>query len=117
MATSLGKKGELDVVLIDANRTHIWKPHLHEVAAGIMDSNKVEAEALRGSFGRVCGEFDPKGIHWEQYLSPMESGVSLSECIWSSWRSGAHGDQSRAHRGAKRWKDAASEHRCDLPIE
>jgi len=28
-----------DVVLVDINRTHIWKPLLHEVAAGSLDAN------------------------------------------------------------------------------
>jgi NADH dehydrogenase len=28
-----------DIVLVDRNRTHIWKPLLHEVAAGSLDAN------------------------------------------------------------------------------
>ena len=28
-----------DIILIDKNRTHIWKPLLHEVAAGSLDAN------------------------------------------------------------------------------
>ena len=28
-----------DVILIERNRTHIWKPLLHEVAAGSLDAN------------------------------------------------------------------------------
>ncbi|MET0376009.1 MAG: NAD(P)/FAD-dependent oxidoreductase [Rhizorhabdus sp.] len=31
-----------DIVLIDRNRTHIWKPLLHEVAAGSLDANMDE---------------------------------------------------------------------------
>jgi NADH dehydrogenase len=26
-----------DIILVDRNRTHIWKPLLHEVAAGSLD--------------------------------------------------------------------------------
>ncbi|MCQ9379596.1 NAD(P)/FAD-dependent oxidoreductase [Methyloversatilis sp. XJ19-49] len=41
LVTSLGdrygEKGLADVVLVDASPIHIWKPHLHEVAAGRMD--------------------------------------------------------------------------------
>ncbi len=41
LVTSLGdrygEKGLVDVVLVDASPIHIWKPHLHEVAAGRMD--------------------------------------------------------------------------------
>ena len=28
-----------DIILVDKNRTHIWKPLLHEVAAGSLDAN------------------------------------------------------------------------------
>ena len=28
-----------DIILIERNRTHIWKPLLHEVAAGSLDAN------------------------------------------------------------------------------
>ena len=28
-----------DIVLVEKNRTHIWKPLLHEVAAGSLDAN------------------------------------------------------------------------------
>ena len=33
----LGKKNQADILLIDKNRTHIWKPLLHEVATGSID--------------------------------------------------------------------------------
>jgi NADH dehydrogenase len=29
--------GKLHITLVDKNRTHIWKPKLHEVASGSMD--------------------------------------------------------------------------------
>ncbi|WP_428355920.1 NAD(P)/FAD-dependent oxidoreductase [Methyloprofundus sp.] len=42
LATSLGKKlgkpGIAEIVLLDASQTHIWKPLLHEVAAGTLDA-------------------------------------------------------------------------------
>jgi hypothetical protein len=28
-----------DIILVEKNRTHIWKPLLHEVAAGALDAN------------------------------------------------------------------------------
>jgi len=45
LATKLGDKfgsskrspNKIHITLVDKNRTHIWKPKLHEVAAGIMD--------------------------------------------------------------------------------
>lgn len=33
----LGKRGRARVTLVDRSRTHLWKPLLHEVAAGSMD--------------------------------------------------------------------------------
>ncbi len=35
----LGKKNRANILLIDKNRSHIWKPLLHEVATGSLDSN------------------------------------------------------------------------------
>src|SRR6516225_1673800 len=37
LGDTLGKRGVADVTLIDKSRTHLWKPLLHEVAAGSMD--------------------------------------------------------------------------------
>lgn len=33
----LGRRGKAEVTLVDRTRTHLWKPLLHEVAAGSMD--------------------------------------------------------------------------------
>lgn len=35
----LGKKNQARIILVDKNRTHIWKPLLHEVATGSLDIN------------------------------------------------------------------------------
>ena len=37
LGDSLGKRGRAAVTLIDKGRTHVWKPKLHEIAAGSMD--------------------------------------------------------------------------------
>jgi len=37
LGDTLGRRGVADVTLIDKSRTHLWKPLLHEVAAGSMD--------------------------------------------------------------------------------
>ncbi|MFI8482484.1 NAD(P)/FAD-dependent oxidoreductase [Pseudomonas sp. NPDC078700] len=39
LGKSLGKRGKAKVTLVDANLTHIWKPLLHEVAAGSLNSS------------------------------------------------------------------------------
>lgn len=33
----LGRKNKADIILIDRNQSHLWKPLLHEVAAGSLD--------------------------------------------------------------------------------
>ena len=35
----LGRRGKAEITLIDRNPTHIWKPLLHEVATGALDSS------------------------------------------------------------------------------
>ena len=42
LGKKLGKKGLAEIHLVDANSTHIWKPLLHEVASGTLDSNQDE---------------------------------------------------------------------------
>jgi NADH dehydrogenase len=37
---ALGRRKKARVTLIDANLTHVWKPLLHEVATGTLDSHK-----------------------------------------------------------------------------
>lgn len=36
LATRLGKRGDLDVALVDRDPSHFWKPRLHELAAGLL---------------------------------------------------------------------------------
>ncbi|MFT7224151.1 MAG: NADH dehydrogenase [Cellvibrionaceae bacterium] len=38
----LGKRGKADIMLVDQSPTHIWKPLLHEVAAGTLDATHDE---------------------------------------------------------------------------
>lgn len=37
-----GKKNKADIVLVDASPTHLWKPLLHEIAAGTLNSHEDE---------------------------------------------------------------------------
>lgn len=61
---SLGKRREAEITLIDCSRTHIWKPLLHEVAAGTLDVNDDEldylAQAHHNHFRFVLGRM--KGL-------------------------------------------------------
>ena len=38
LGRTLGKKGKAHITLVDARRTHFWKPLLHEVAAGSLNA-------------------------------------------------------------------------------
>ena len=61
LGKKLGKKGLADVTLLDASHTHIWKPLLHEVAAGTLDeAEQVEylAQAYRSGFRFRLGRMD-----------------------------------------------------------
>lgn len=63
LGRTLGKRGQAKVTLVDANLTHIWKPLLHEVAAGSLNSSEDElnyvAQAKWNHFefqlGRMAG--------------------------------------------------------------
>ncbi|PHV11732.1 NAD(P)/FAD-dependent oxidoreductase [Chitinimonas sp. BJB300] len=46
LGDKLGKKNKAEVILVDAQRTHIWKPLLHQLAAGSYDSHAEEIEYL-----------------------------------------------------------------------
>ncbi|MBK9078923.1 MAG: NAD(P)/FAD-dependent oxidoreductase [Hyphomicrobium sp.] len=40
----LGRKKKAHITLVDRSRTHVWKPLLHEIAAGSMDVDRHELE-------------------------------------------------------------------------
>jgi NADH dehydrogenase len=42
----LGKRNKASITLVDRSRTHLWKPLLHEVAAGSMDRHIHEVDYL-----------------------------------------------------------------------
>lgn len=61
LGRTLGRKGRAQVTLVDANLTHIWKPLLHEVAAGSLNSSEDElnyvAQAKWNHFQFQLGRF------------------------------------------------------------
>jgi len=46
---SLGRRGRAEITLIERARTHFWKPHLHEIAAGSMDIAVYDTDYLAQS--------------------------------------------------------------------
>ncbi|WP_421527051.1 NAD(P)/FAD-dependent oxidoreductase [Pseudomonas brenneri] len=62
LGKTVGKRGKAQVTLVDANMTHIWKPLLHEVAAGSFNSFTDElnylAQAKWNNFDFQLGHMD-----------------------------------------------------------
>jgi len=46
LGRTLGRRGRALITLVDRSRTHLWKPLLHQVAAGSMDLNDHELDYL-----------------------------------------------------------------------
>ncbi|MGS2717384.1 NAD(P)/FAD-dependent oxidoreductase [Eionea flava] len=76
LGRKLGKKQEHDIVLIDRNSTHLWKPLLHEVAAGSLDAEidsvSYRAHAHAHHFQFKMGTFS--GVNREKkeiHLAPV----------------------------------------------
>ena len=63
LGDKLGKHGKAEITLVEKARTHLWKPLLHEVAAGSMDLDEHELDYLaqahwhrfRYRFGEMIG--------------------------------------------------------------
>ena len=66
----LGKKRQADILLIDKNRSHIWKPLLHEVATGSIDADLdgvvYSAHAAKHHYNFQLGSF----CHLDQPTKP-----------------------------------------------
>ncbi|MCB1521721.1 MAG: NAD(P)/FAD-dependent oxidoreductase [Hyphomicrobiaceae bacterium] len=74
LGRKLGRRGKAGVTLIDKARTHIWKPLLHEIAAGSMDVGRHELDYLaqahwsgfRYRYGELIGlDRKEKTVHLE----------------------------------------------------
>ena len=46
LGDTLGRRAKARITLVDKNRTHIWKPKLHEIAAGSMDMGDHEVDYM-----------------------------------------------------------------------
>ena len=46
LGDTLGRRAQARITLVDKNRTHIWKPKLHEIAAGSMDMGDHEVDYM-----------------------------------------------------------------------
>jgi len=82
LARKYKKKSNVTVTLVDRNPTHIWKPLLHEIATGSLNSNHDENLMLarKHRFSFVLGKVDSvdanrQTLHLESITD--ESGVTL----------------------------------------
>jgi NADH:quinone reductase (non-electrogenic) len=50
LGDTLGRSGRADIALVEKARTHLWKPLLHEVAAGSMDVSRHELDYLAQAY-------------------------------------------------------------------
>jgi NADH:ubiquinone reductase (H+-translocating) len=50
LGDTLGRHGRADIALVEKARTHLWKPLLHEVAAGSMDVSRHELDYLAQAY-------------------------------------------------------------------
>ena len=50
LGNRLGRRGKAHVTLVDKRRTHLWKPLLHEIAAGSMDLGTHEIDYLAQAY-------------------------------------------------------------------
>jgi NADH dehydrogenase len=55
LGNKVGKRKRAKITLLDLNRTHIWKPLLHEVAAGTFDSYENQVEYMAQA---KCNHFE-----------------------------------------------------------
>lgn len=65
LGDTLGRRGRAAITLIDRTRTHVWKPKLHEIAAGSMDMGAHEVGYLAQS-------------HWHHFRYRVGAMVGLS---------------------------------------
>lgn len=84
LGNTLGKKQQAHITLIDAVSTHVWKPLLHQVAAGTLDSLADELEffalARKHHFQFRLGRMDGLSrLRKEVFLAPTldEGGAEV----------------------------------------
>lgn len=58
LGNSLAKQNKAKITLVDQNLTHLWKPLLHEVAAGTLNASQNEVSYLNHS-SKNCYQFIP----------------------------------------------------------
>ena len=90
LGDTLGKRGRAAVTLVDKTRTHVWKPQLHEIAAGSMDIGRHEVDFLaqahwhhfRYRVGAMTGlDRDRREVQVAGYTDPEGETVTTGQRI------------------------------------
>ncbi len=77
LGDTLGKKQRADITLVDKSSTHLWKPLLHEVAAGSMDIHAHQLDYLAQA-------------HWHHFNFRLGALQSLDRAKKTITISGSH---------------------------
>jgi len=72
LGDKLGRRGKAHVTLIDRSRTHLWKPLLHEVAAGSMDPDTNDLDYLAQA-------------HWHHFTFRLGGLIGIELPAWMQW--------------------------------
>lgn len=89
LGEKLGKSGKAEITLVDRARTHIWKPLLHEIAAGSMDTGRHELpyqaqghwHGFRYRYGEMIG-IDRAGKRVHLGATHDEDGREITPDRW-----------------------------------
>lgn len=84
LGNRLGKRNKAHITLVDRSLTHLWKPLLHEVAAGTLDSHEDDLDYLaqarshhfRFRLGRMAGlDRARRLVHLEPILDEERAAI------------------------------------------
>jgi NADH dehydrogenase len=91
LGDTLGRRGLAQVTLVEKARTHFWKPHLHEIAAGTVDLHTHAVDYLAQShwhgFRYRMGEMTDldrtrREVHVAPYVDPDEGEQVTGERVF-----------------------------------
>ena len=78
----LGRRGRAEITLVDCARTHLWKPLLHEVAAGSLDPGECEVSYLAQA-------------HWHGFRYRLGELIGLNRAAKQIHLAGSFDDEGR----------------------
>lgn len=92
LGDTLGRRGLAQVTLIEKARTHFWKPHLHEIAAGTVDLHTHAVDYMAQShwhcfryrLGEMTGlDRARREVHVAPYIDPDEGEQVAAQRVFA----------------------------------